>query len=131
MDRTVGFEQGPAAMFAAAVHSDRYLLVFRGAGHSIGTDPAPAEMRTRLWDLDWFEDPVWRKDRINAISLHFVTAFLDLHLKGDASRTAYLDVRTEESDKTAWVGPAAPYDAISQGGDNPTWKGFPRSHQAD
>jgi predicted dienelactone hydrolase len=130
MDRTVGFEQGPAAIFAAAAHSDRYMLVFRGAGHSLGTDPAPPEMRTRLWDLDWFEDPVWSKERINAISLHFVTAFLDLHLKSDASRAAYLRVPREESDRADWVSPDSAYDAVSQGGDNPTWKGFPRNHQA-
>ena len=128
-DRTVGFEHGPATLFTGAVHSDRYLLVFHGGGHSIGVDPAPPEMRANLWDLDWFEDPIWRKDRVNAISLHFITAFLDLHVKGDPSRAAYLDVPQPESDGAAWVGAASPYAAVSQGGSNPTWKGFVRDHQ--
>ncbi len=128
-DRTVGYEAGPAALFASATSADRYLLTFENAGHSIGTGPAPAEMRGRLWDFDWFEDPIWRKARLNAISLHFITAFLDLQLKGDASRLAYLAVPSENSDKAGWTGPEAPHDAVSDGGSNPTWRGFVRNHQ--
>ena len=128
-DRTVGFEKGPAALFAAATGVSREMLVFRGGGHSVGLDPAPPEMRSRLWDLDWFEDPVWRKDRMNAISLHFITAFLDWHLKGDAASARYFHVATERSDDAAWKGPETPYDAVSEGGDNPAWKGFERNHQ--
>jgi hypothetical protein len=37
-----------------------------------------------------FDEPVWRKDRITAINQHFITAFMDLYLKGDDSRKAYL-----------------------------------------
>lgn len=129
VDRTVGYEQGPAAIFAAATGADRAMITFVNAGHSIGVNPAPPEMRGRLWDFDWFEDPVWRKERINAISTHFITAFLDLHLKGDASRAAYFTVPSEQSDNAAWKGAEAPYAAVSLGGDNPTWKGFVRNHQ--
>jgi predicted dienelactone hydrolase len=128
-DRTVGYEHGPLAIFRGAVNSDRYLLVFHGAGHSLGVDPAPPEMRTRLWDLDWFEDPIWRHDRLNAISLHFITAFLDWHVKGEPTRAAYLKTSTEESNEAVWEGPATPYDAVSDGLRNPAWKGFPRNHQ--
>jgi predicted dienelactone hydrolase len=128
-DRNVGYTEGPAALFRDASNSDRYLLVFHGAGHSLGVDPAPNEMRDRLWDLDWFEDPIWRKDRLNAISLHFITAFLDLNLKGDQTRAAYLKTSSEESKDAAWSGPETPYDAVSDGGNNPAWKGFPRNHQ--
>jgi hypothetical protein len=128
-DHVVGYEQGPLALFRSAINSDRYLLVFHGAGHSLGADPAPAEMRARLWDLDWFEDQIWRKERLNAISLHFITAFLDVHLKADQTRAAYLKTSTEESNDAVWDGPATPYDAISEGGSNPAWKGFPRNHQ--
>jgi len=128
-DRRVGYQEGPVALFRGAVDSDRYLVVFHGAGHSLGVDPAPAQMRGRLWDLDWFEDPVWRKDRLNAISLHFITAFLDWHLKGDETRSAYLKTSTEESNDAVWDGPTTPYDSMSDGFKNPAWKGFPRDHQ--
>ena len=128
-DRTVGYEHGPAAIFAQATHTDRHMLVFQGAGHDIGTNPPPAEMHGRLWDFDWFADPVWRKDRINAIATHMITAFLDTHVKGDASRAAYLDVPSEKSDNAGWQGDAPGYAAMSRGGTNPTWKGFWRGHQ--
>lgn len=132
-DRTVGYENGPAAIFAAARKADRTLLTFRSAGHSIGTNPAPAAMRERLWDQDWFEDPIWRKARINAIATHFITAFLDRTLKGEEAKAAYFAVpgtaEVHVSDKAGWVGPLSPYAAVSAGGDNPTWKGFVRGHQ--
>jgi predicted dienelactone hydrolase len=129
VDRVVGYDPGPASIFAAASGSDRFMVTFSGAGHAIGTDPLPGQMRNRLWDMDWFEDPVWRKPRLNAISLHFITAFLDLHLKADAAKAEYLAVPQEKSDGAMWKGATAPYAAISQGGENPTWKGFIRNHQ--
>jgi len=128
-DGTVGYEKGPAAIFAAAKHSDRHMLVFVGAGHDIGTNSPPAEMHDSLWNFDWFGDPIWRKDRVNAIATHMITAFLDSRLKGDTARAAYLDVPSETSDHAAWQGAATGYAAISQGGPNPTWKGFLRGHQ--
>ena len=129
IDRTVG-TAGPAAIFAAATHADRHMLVFVGAGHDIGTNPPPPEMRARLWDFDWFADPVWRKDRINAIATHMITAFLDWRVKGDATRAAWLTVPSEHSDGAGWIAGETPgYAAMSQGGANPTWKGFWRGHQ--
>jgi hypothetical protein len=114
-DRTVGYDPGPASLFAAATGSDRTLLTFEGAGHALGTDPAPPQMRQALWDMDWFEDPVWRKARLNGISLHFITAFLGLHLRHDAAMQAYLSVPQERSDGAAWKGAETPYAAVSQG----------------
>ncbi|MFM9935006.1 MAG: alpha/beta hydrolase family protein [Novosphingobium sp.] len=129
MDRTVGYDPGPASIFREATGTDRYLLAFKGAGHAIGTNPPPTEMRGRLWDFDWFEDRLWRKERVNAVALHFITAFLDLNLKGDASKAAYLAVPSEDSDGAKWGSDVKGYDAISQGGANPTWKGFIKDHQ--
>jgi hypothetical protein len=87
-------------------------------------------MRARLWDEDWFEDPVWRKDRINSISVHFITAFLDRYLKGDESRSAYLEVPVPESSAGNWPSPNPyAYDAYSPGtGAVTVWKGFQRNH---
>lgn len=130
LDRTVGYDPGPASIFASATGSNRTLLTFVEAGHTIGTNPLPAGMRARLWDMDWFEDPVWRKPRVNAISLHFITAFLGQHLKGETAMADYLAVPSERSDGAGWTGPPTPYAAVSQGGTNPHWKGFIRNHQS-
>ena len=61
----------------------RYLLTYQGGGHALGFGPVPAEMRHSVWDISWFEDPVWRKERIIGINLHMITAFLDRFVKGD------------------------------------------------
>lgn len=131
-DRTIEYQTGARAIFDQAVNAPRYLLTFRNAGHSIGLDPAPDAMRGKLWDLDWFEDPVWRKDRITAINAHFITAFLDRYVKGDESRAAYLDVPTPDSDAGQWpASQAGGYAAFSPGDASITvWKGFQRNHAA-
>ena len=87
-------------------------------------------MRAHLWDQDWFEDPVWRKDRVNAINAHFISAFLDRYVKDDMSRDAYLSVPASESSAGTWPSPNPyPYDAYSPGGNGVSvWKGFQRNH---
>lgn len=129
-DATVGYNRAAKAFFEGAVNSDRVLLTYKQAGHAIGLNPAPPEMRTGLWDLDWFEDPVWRTDRVNTINQHFITAFLDLHLRGQAEKRSYLEVAVDSSNEGTWTAPAdTPWSAYSPGGPGITlWKGFQRSH---
>lgn len=130
-DRTVDYASGARALFDAAVNARRYLLTFKGAGHSIGLSPAPEAMRKRLWDQDWFEDPVWRKDRLNAIEMHFITAFLGDYVKGDETFAPYLEVPVAVSSAGVWPAAAAApaYDGYSSGvGDVTVWKGFQRRH---
>ena len=132
-DKTVDYTTGARAIFDAAHGAHRYLLTFKEGGHAIGLNPAPDSMRQRLWDQDWFEDPVWRKERINAINAHFITAFLDYYVKGDEARAAYLNVATPESSAGMWPAETAPpaYDAYSPGSaDITVWKGFQRNHAA-
>jgi predicted dienelactone hydrolase len=130
-DRTVDYATGARAIFAMASNAHRYLLTFKGGGHAIGLSPVPDAMRQRLWDQDWFEDPVWRKERISAINAHFITAFLDRYVKGDQSRAAYLNVPVTESSAGVWAAATPPlaYDAYSPGtSDITVWKGFQRNH---
>ena len=89
-DDISGFEQGVRKAYYQAVNSPRCLLVYEGARHNIGGNPPPA-LPLDFATKESFDEPVWRKDRLNAINQHFVSAFLDLHLKGDESRRAYLD----------------------------------------
>lgn len=129
-DQVVDYASGAKAIFADAVHSERYLLTYREAGHAIALNPAPPEMRSSVWDMDWFEDQVWRQDRVNAINLHFITAFLDVHLRGNAALRPYLDVSTSHSDDGVWIAsPETPWGAYSPGGAGISlWKGFQRRH---
>jgi predicted dienelactone hydrolase len=129
-DPVVDYKTGALAVFAGAVRSDRYLLTYKQAGHAIALNPAPVEMRGSVWDMDWWEDPIWRNDRINAINLHFITAFLAVHLRGQVAPAAYLNVPVENSDEGVWKAPdGTPWGAYSPGGDGVTlWKGFQRRH---
>jgi predicted dienelactone hydrolase len=129
-DPVVDYESGARAVFNGAVNSDRTLLTYKQAGHSIALNPAPSEMRGTVWDIDWFEDPIWRQDRINAINLHFITAFLAVHLRKDSNKSAYLHMAVEDSDDGTWDAPAGTaWGAYSPGGEGVTlWKGFQRRH---
>ena len=130
-DHTVGYDPGVRTLFEAETKAPRYLLVFREAGHNIALNSAPAAMRDRLWDQDWFEDPVWRKDRLMAIEAHFITAFLDRYVKGDAAKAAYLDGLIANSDDGVWANPPPVYGPVSPGPPAATlWKGFQAAHAA-
>ncbi len=112
-DPVVGYADGVRAVYHGAINSERYLLVFKNAGHNPGAKiPEPLE----LWDAVDAEgasyyraDPVWEHVRMNNILQHFVTAFLDLHLKGVEQMRGYLDV---------------PEDGAAAGPDG--WPGFSR-----
>ncbi len=129
-DDVSGFEQGTRKAFEGAVNSDRYLLVYENARHNTGGNPAPPEAQGSFAALAFFDEPVWRKDRIAAINQHFITAFLDLHLKGDPSRRAFLDV-PEKANGLKWnAAPGQPdtggFSSGSDSSGNRYWKGFQR-----
>ena len=82
---------GIAWLHDNAVNSDRRLLVFANARHNLGGNPPPASAPDTHRLRDALDEPVWRKDIADAIIFRTLTAFLDLTLKGDATRAAYLD----------------------------------------
>ncbi|MHB1870019.1 MAG: alpha/beta hydrolase family protein [Steroidobacteraceae bacterium] len=127
-DRTVGYRRAGLRVFRKAIHAPRYLLTFEEAGHDIGLDPVPRRMRSSLWNLAWFQDPVWDTRRVNAINAHFITAFLDLYLKNEATRAAYLDVPVVHAGRGVWPDDHERFSAYSAAtGDVTVWKGFQRS----
>jgi len=131
-DHLVGYNPGVRTLFEAETNAPRYLLVFREAGHNIAMSPAPLAMQDRLWDQDWFEDPVWRKSRLNAIEAHFITAFLDRYVKGDTAKASYIDGLIPNSDDGTWPNaPLTDYATPSPGPPVATlWKGFQQAHAA-
>lgn len=86
------------AIFEGTTGTRRHLLTFVNAGHNAAAPiPAPAESWAVSERLGWapfghYADPVWDTARMNNIAQHFATAFLDLHLKGDQDRAAFLDL---------------------------------------
>ena len=125
-DDVSDFANGIKPAFEKMVNSDRCMLVYENARHNVGGNPPPPEALGEFTTREYFDEPVWRKDRITAINQHFVTAFLDLHLKGDASRASYLRLATEKSNDGTWPLKQGE-SAGSKYSDGATyWKGFQR-----
>ena len=110
-------------IFAETTGTERLLLTFDHAGHNAAAPmPAPANSYAVSEKLGWapfehYADAVWDTTRMNNIAQHFATAFMDMHVKGDAEMAPYLDlVETAEdgvwsmtddvpnADHTYWMG---------------------------
>jgi predicted dienelactone hydrolase len=95
MDRTAGYTEGARAIYENAVNSDRYMLTFENGSHSVAAPiPLPIEILNSQdrSGAGHYLDPVWDSVRSNNILAHFVTAFVDLNLKGIETRREYLDL---------------------------------------
>jgi predicted dienelactone hydrolase len=101
-DDIVDYKEGVQYLFQTMTASARHLLVYQQARHNVGGNPAPVEALNDFSTREYFDEPVWRKDRLNAINQHFVTAFLDLYLKGISERQSYLDTPTVKSSEAKW-----------------------------
>jgi hypothetical protein len=71
---------------------------------------------------------VWRSERLNAINQHFIVAFLDLHLKNDLSRQAYLNPPVAVASEGDWPLPfGAQTNGATATANQPLyWRGFQR-----
>ena len=111
LDEVSNYESGIRRIYEGATGAERYMLTFQGAGHNAGAPMPPPDEATAGGPGSPFEhyaDFVWPNTRMNNIAQHFVTAFLGLHLKGDAAMAPYLavesgDWREPAGDRT-WLG---------------------------
>ncbi|SMY08498.1 alpha/beta hydrolase family protein [Flavimaricola marinus] len=112
-------------IFAETKGTTRHLLTFENANHNAGAPiPAPLEAwanspALNFTPFDHYADPVWDTVRLNNVSAHFVTAFLDLHLRQLADRQVYLDLVPRAQD-----GLWAVDDAGMPTADFSYWEGF-------
>ena len=112
-------------IFTETTGTTRHLLTFENANHNAGAPiPAPAESYAFNETLgfapfDHYADAVWDNVRMNNISQHFISVFLDLHLKGDTVKQPYLTLVP-----TAAEGVWAVDDAGAPTADNTYWAGF-------
>lgn len=98
--------------------SERYMLVYELAGTSVGLNPVPW-FAGESYDSAYAEryESVWNQTRFNNFNQHFISAFLDFYVQGDASMEAYLVTDFEVYDDAmaywwlfVWKG-VAPYSA--------------------
>lgn len=123
VDVTAGYENGTRAIFDNSVNAERYLLTFINGGHSVAAPiPMPVEI---LQDPErngagHYSDAVWDSVRSNNVLDHFATVFMDLHLKGEQSRKAYLEL-LPSGNEGVYSMPNGEPDA-----QHSYWKGFTR-----
>ena len=125
-DDTSLYEKGVRAIWENTSNVDRALLTYMNAGHNAGA-PMPAPQESYYFNEDkgfniseHYTDAVWDTARMNNIAQHFVTAWLDNHLKGEAEKASYLDL-VEDSNAGVW---SQAEDGTDKE-DHSYWKGFP------
>ncbi|MEM8579111.1 MAG: dienelactone hydrolase [Pseudomonadota bacterium] len=112
-------------IFKEAVGVDRHLLTFEHANHNAAAPmPAPAESKAPSETLDFvpfdhYADAVWDTTRMNNITQHFATAYLNLHLKGAEDMARFFDLVPVSGD-----GVVALDDAGNPTEDHTYWDGF-------
>ncbi|MEM9533958.1 MAG: dienelactone hydrolase [Pseudomonadota bacterium] len=130
-DDVSDYEAGVRWLFDTLSGTDRYLLTYESARHNIANNPvlefAPA-LRDAYVRQEYFAEPVWRTERLNAINLHFVTAFLNLTLKGNGEMLPYLQLPVEASADGDWPLPFGQSGGDAHAGEQQTqfWRGFRR-----
>lgn len=124
-DDTSLYEDGIRAIWQNTSNVDRALLTYMNAGHNAGAPmPAPTESYYFSEDKGFnisehYTDAVWDTARMNNIAQHFVTAWMDSHLKNDAEKGGYLDL-VEDSNAGVW---SVEEDGTEKD-DHSYWKGF-------
>jgi len=87
VDDVSGYAPGVRNIYENTINAPHYLLTFENANHNAGAPiPAPKETWTYSEKLHFipaehYLDAVWENVRMNNISQHFATAFLDKYLK--------------------------------------------------
>ena len=119
------YENGVRALWENTSSVDRALLTYVNGGHNSGAPmPAPEESFRDDAALGFnvsehYADPVWNTARMNNIAQHFVTAWVDMHIKGDAEKGSYLDL-VKDSNEGVW----SVNDDGTPKEDHNYWKGF-------
>jgi predicted dienelactone hydrolase len=84
------YKRDAATAFKLSGAKNKYLLTLEAASHNAWTNNPPEVSRANFKDFErWFE-PVWDRERLNDITKHFATAFLNQSLNKDDSSTQYL-----------------------------------------
>ncbi|MEP2641602.1 VPLPA-CTERM sorting domain-containing protein [Roseobacter sp.] len=97
-DATSLYDGGVRDIWENASSVERALLTFEGGGHNTAA-PIPAPEESFYFNdalgfnvSEHYTDPVWDTVFMNNVAQHFVNAWLDKELKGDADKASYLDL---------------------------------------
>ena len=112
-------------IFNDTTGTNRHLLTFDNANHNAAAPMAPpAEAlamtaKGETGPYDHYADAVWDNTRMNNITQHFATAFMDTHLKANAEMAPYFDLVPASDD-----GMNAVDDEGKPTAEHTYWEGF-------
>jgi predicted dienelactone hydrolase len=112
-------------IFDGTTGTDRHLLTFDNANHNAAAPMAPPAEALAMTakgesgPYDHYADAVWDNTRMNNITQHFATAFMDTHLKADTDMAQYFDLIPVSGE-----GVTAVDDAGKTTADHTYWNGF-------
>lgn len=127
-DDIATYSGGVDWIFDSLTGSQRLMIVYEAARHNIAANAVPEALASSFDYRERLDEPVWRKDRLNAINAHFITALLDSRLKGQAAAADYLRLPNARAEDGAWPlepGSAAG-DALATAQQPQYWPGFQR-----
>jgi alpha-beta hydrolase superfamily lysophospholipase len=101
-DDISGYADGTRSLWEAMAAAPRWLLTYENARHNIVQNAAPSGLPAGFRSWEAIEEPVWRRDRLLDINRHFVTAFLDLHLRGQNASEKWLQLATVRANDGVW-----------------------------
>jgi predicted dienelactone hydrolase len=89
-DDIATYKRDSRTAFTTAGTPNKYLLSLQAASHNAWTNNPPESVRGNWTDFErWFE-PAWDRERLNDITKHFATAFLQQNVEKNASASKYL-----------------------------------------
>ena len=112
-------------IFEGTKNATRHLLTFEAANHNAAAPmPAPIESWQPVDKLDFipfehYADAVWDTNRMNNITHHFATAFMDMHVKGDDGMAPYFELVPNASEGVFSVDDSGAFKE-----DHSYWTGF-------
>ncbi len=113
------YEAGIRKIWEETSSVDRALLTFKDGGHNtVAPIPAPKEAAA-AGVTGHYSDPVWDSVFMNNVGQHFVTAWLDFYLKGDAAKWDYLNLVEKGDEGVFSLNPDGTFAS-----DHSYWKGF-------
>lgn len=119
-DRVVGYD-AVRQFCRQATRSSRMFVSYECCGHNVANNPAPFLAQAASWEIyKRWADPVWDTWRLNNLNCHFVTAFLDAHLRKDGAQARYLQVPVPRGRDAVWALDESGHPAPDHTG----WPGF-------
>ncbi len=127
-DDVVNYADGVRWIYDHLGGTERRLLTLLQASHNIAGNHAELPLGASADLVGYFREPVWRQERLNQVTTHFIVAFLNHTLKGKPDARSYLDVPTVDSDRGEWpVRFGEEVGGMLAGDAQPRyWRGFPR-----